>query len=147
MIRYNASPQPFLGEAHGIKALEEVEGDLIKWEFDSGYTLEDVEMVVQTMAQSGKEPTWCMGNDKPLAILSVRAHVLYDYFTQRSAQVTNPPIDPYREARVMQMNTYLGRTGNLMAAQPTIFANERMNPERTVGLDEPSFEREGLRVR
>ena len=73
-----------------------------------GYSLEDVEMIIHAMAQDGKEPTFCMGDDIPLSILSARPHVLYDYFKQRFAQVTNPPIDPLREKLVMSLVTQLG---------------------------------------
>lgn len=83
-----------------------------------GYSLEDVEMVIQTMAKDGKEPTFCMGDDIPLSILSSRPHVLYDYFKQRFAQVTNPAIDPLREKLVMSLVTQLGRRGNLLAHDP-----------------------------
>ena len=54
-----------------------------------GYSSEDVQMVIETMAAQGKEPTFCMGDDIPLAILSLRPHMLYDYFKQRFAQVCN----------------------------------------------------------
>ncbi len=80
-----------------------------------GYSAEDVEMVVQAMARDGKEPTFCMGDDIPLSILSSRSHVLYDYFKQRFAQVTNPAIDPLREKLVMSLGTQLGGRGNLLA--------------------------------
>ncbi|PZD74978.1 Ferredoxin-dependent glutamate synthase 2 [Acaryochloris thomasi RCC1774] len=83
-----------------------------------GYSLEDVEMVVQAMAKDGKEPTFCMGDDIPLSILSSRSHVLYDYFKQRFAQVTNPAIDPLREKLVMSLSTQLGERGNLLAHDP-----------------------------
>ncbi|KAJ0978729.1 hypothetical protein J5N97_014203 [Dioscorea zingiberensis] len=66
-----------------------------KWAF--GYSSEDVQMVIETMAAQGKEPTFCMGDDIPLAVLSQKPHMLYDYFKQRFAQVTNPAIDPLRE--------------------------------------------------
>ena len=83
-----------------------------------GYSLEDVEMVIHTMAKDGKEPTFCMGDDIPLSILSSRPHVLYDYFKQRFAQVTNPAIDPLREKLVMSLVTQLGRRGNLLDHAP-----------------------------
>jgi glutamate synthase (ferredoxin) len=83
-----------------------------------GYSIEDVEMVVQAMAKDAKEPTFCMGDDIPLAILSSKAHVLYDYFKQRFAQVTNPAIDPLREKLVMSLDTQLGGRGNLLAHDP-----------------------------
>jgi len=82
-----------------------------------GYGSEDVDMVIEAMAQDGKEPTFCMGDDIPLAILSHRPHVLYDYFKQRFAQVTNPPIDPLREKLVMSLAVQLGERGNLLEAQ------------------------------
>jgi glutamate synthase (ferredoxin) len=79
-----------------------------------GYTAEDMEMIIQDMAAQGKEPTYCMGDDIPLAVLSTKAHLLYDYFKQRFAQVTNPPIDPLRERLVMSLETQLGQRGNLL---------------------------------
>jgi len=83
-----------------------------------GYGSEDVEMVIEAMAKDGKEPTFCMGDDIPLAVLSDKPHVLYDYFKQRFAQVTNPPIDPLREKLVMGLTTQLGERGNLLDARP-----------------------------
>lgn len=55
-----------------------------------GYSSEDVQMVIESMASQGKEPTFCMGDDIPLAVLSQKSHLLYDYFKQRFAQVGNP---------------------------------------------------------
>ncbi|MBE9077821.1 glutamate synthase subunit alpha [Romeria aff. gracilis LEGE 07310] len=83
-----------------------------------GYTAEDLDMIIQDMAAQAKEPTFCMGNDTPLAILSEKPHQLYDYFKQRFAQVTNPPIDPLRERLVMSLTTQLGPRGNLLEATP-----------------------------
>uniref|UniRef100_B8HTZ7 glutamate synthase (ferredoxin) n=1 Tax=Cyanothece sp. (strain PCC 7425 / ATCC 29141) TaxID=395961 RepID=B8HTZ7_CYAP4 len=84
-----------------------------------GYGTEDQEMVIEAMAQEGKEPTFCMGDDIPLAILSGKPHLLYDYFKQRFAQVTNPPIDPLREKLVMSLTTQLGKRGNLLEENAT----------------------------
>ena len=83
-----------------------------------GYTSEDVEMIVETMAKQGKEPTFCMGDDIPLAVLSNKPRLLYDYFKQRFAQVTNPAIDPLREGLVMSLEMLLGERGNLLEAKP-----------------------------
>jgi len=83
-----------------------------------GFTAEDVDMIIQDMAAQGKEPTFCMGNDTPLAVLSDKPHLLYDYFKQRFAQVTNPPIDPLRERLVMSLSTQLGAQGNLLEEHP-----------------------------
>ncbi|CCI28653.1 Ferredoxin-dependent glutamate synthase 2 [Microcystis aeruginosa PCC 9809] len=79
-----------------------------------GYTAEDVDLIIVPMAEQGKEPTFCMGDDTPLAVLSSKPHLLYDYFKQRFAQVTNPPIDPLRESLVMSLTMYLGRRGNIL---------------------------------
>lgn len=87
---------------------------LLRHQLAFGYTTEDVEMVIQPMAAEGKEPTFCMGDDIPLAVLSGKPHLLYDYFKQRFAQVTNPPIDPLRERLVMSLNVELGERGNLL---------------------------------
>ena len=82
-----------------------------------GYTAEDVDMIIQDMAAQGKEPTYCMGDDIPLAVLSEKPHLIYDYFKQRFAQVTNPAIDPLRERLVMSLTTQLGARGNLLDEQ------------------------------
>ncbi|MBV9388454.1 MAG: glutamate synthase subunit alpha, partial [Chroococcidiopsidaceae cyanobacterium CP_BM_ER_R8_30] len=92
--------------------------DLLQLSIAFGYTTEDVEMVIQPMASDGKEATFCMGDDIPLAVLSERPHLLYDYFKQRFAQVTNPPIDPLRESLVMSLKMVLGERGNLLEAKP-----------------------------
>ncbi len=83
-----------------------------------GFSAEDVEMIIEAMAKEGKEPTFCMGDDIPLAVLSSQPHLLYDYFKQRFAQVTNPPIDPLREKLVMSLVTRLGARGNLLVESP-----------------------------
>ncbi|MBD2740682.1 glutamate synthase-related protein [Coleofasciculus sp. FACHB-1120] len=91
---------------------------LLRQQIAFGYTTEDVEMVIEEMASSGKEPTFCMGDDIPLAVLSQKPHLLYDYFKQRFAQVTNPPIDPLREGMVMSLSVSLGKRGNLLEVKP-----------------------------
>ena len=58
-----------------------------------GFSAEDNDLILDSMASLAKEPTYCMGDDIPLAVLSSKPHILYDYFKQRFAQVTNPPID------------------------------------------------------
>jgi len=74
-----------------------------------GWGLEDIGMQIQDMAGSGKETTYSMGDDAPIAVLSERPHVPYNYFKQRFAQVTNPPIDPLREGVVMSVAMTLGK--------------------------------------
>ncbi len=91
---------------------------LLKQQNAFGYTVEDVDMIIQDMAAQAKEPTYCMGDDIPLAVLSDKPHLLYDYFKQRFAQVTNPAIDPLRERLVMSLTTQLGARGNLLDEKP-----------------------------
>jgi glutamate synthase (ferredoxin) len=94
------------------------EQDLVQLQTAFGYNLEDVEMIITAMARDGKEPTFCMGDDIPLAVLSEKPRLLYDYFKQRFAQVTNPPIDPLRESLVMSLQMHLGERGNLLHIEP-----------------------------
>ncbi len=83
-----------------------------------GYTREDVRVLLAPMATAGEEPPGSMGTDAPLAVLSDRPVVLYRYFKQQFAQVTNPPIDPIREKLVMTLTSCLGGEGNLLAETP-----------------------------
>ncbi|GMN57777.1 hypothetical protein TIFTF001_026880 [Ficus carica] len=83
-----------------------------------GYSSEDVQMVIESMAAQGKEPTFCMGDDIPLAAISQRPHLLYDYFKQRFAQVTNPAIDPLREGLVMSLEVNIGKRRNMLEVGP-----------------------------
>ena len=92
--------------------------DLLTQQTAFGTTAEDMEMIIHDMAAQGKEPTFCMGNDTPLAVLSDKPHLIYNYFKQRFAQVTNPPIDPLRERLVMSLTTQLGAQGNLLEEHP-----------------------------
>ncbi|MBQ3386641.1 MAG: glutamate synthase subunit alpha, partial [Eggerthellaceae bacterium] len=80
-----------------------------------GWTQEDVEMLVRPMLETGHEPVGSMGNDAALAVLSPRPQLLFNYFKQRFAQVTNPPIDPIREELVMSLTTYIGNCGNILS--------------------------------
>ena len=76
-----------------------------------GYTREDVERILMPMCSNGVEPTASMGNDTPLAVLSDQPQLLFNYFRQQFAQVTNPPIDPIREELVMSLTEYIGAVG------------------------------------
>lgn len=76
-----------------------------------GYSKEDVEKIIAPMSTTGAEPISSMGNDTPLAILSEKPQLLYNYFRQQFAQVTNPPIDPIREELVMSLTEYIGAVG------------------------------------
>ena len=83
-----------------------------------GYTDEDLRLILGPMATTGEEPIGSMGTDSALAVLSDRPHVLYDYFKQTFAQVTNPPLDAIREELVTTMASTVGPEGNLLDPRP-----------------------------
>jgi len=83
-----------------------------------GYTVEELKMVVMPMVMEGQEAISSMGTDTPLAVLSDRPQLLFKYFKQLFAQVTNPPIDPIREELVMSLTTSIGPKPNLMDEHP-----------------------------
>ena len=83
-----------------------------------GYTLEDLRMILEPMAINGAEPVGSMGNDTPLAVLSDRNPLLFNYFKQLFAQVSNPPLDAIREELVTSVETFIGSEGNLFEETP-----------------------------
>ncbi|NTW53057.1 MAG: glutamate synthase large subunit [Chlorobiaceae bacterium] len=112
-----------------------------------GYTQEDITMQIKPMASNGIELIGSMGNDTPLAVLSNRPRLLYDYFKQLFAQVTNPPIDSIREEIVTSTTVMLGTEGNLLEPDEIncrririphpILTNEDL--EKIRGIDKPGF--------
>ena len=101
-----------------------------------GYTEEEVESLIRPMAITGAEATGSMGTDTPIAALSNRPRMLYDYFAQRFAQVTNPPLDSLREKMVTSLFTQLGAQGDVLS--PTPQAAHRIH------LDSPVLSNEDL---
>jgi glutamate synthase (ferredoxin) len=91
---------------------------LLQRQIAFGYTFEDERILLAPMAQKGVEAVGSMGNDTPLAVLSNKPRLLYDYFKQLFAQVTNPPIDCIREELITSAETRLGSEGNLLNPQP-----------------------------
>ena len=85
-----------------------------------GYTREDLKVIIKAMVEKGLEPVGSMGNDTPHAVLSEKPQLLYNYFKQLFAQVTNPAIDPIREELVMSLETYLGSEQNLLEETPKL---------------------------
>ncbi|MFH1416093.1 MAG: glutamate synthase large subunit [Elusimicrobiota bacterium] len=83
-----------------------------------GYSMEDLNMIILPMAKNAQEPIGSMGNDEALTVLSERPQMLTRYFKQLFAQVTNPPIDPYRENLVMSLMSFIGRERNLLEETP-----------------------------
>ncbi len=91
-----------------------------------GYAAEDIADIITPMAKDAQEPVASMGDDTPLAVLSTRPQLLFRYFKQRFAQVTNPPIDPLREELVMSLKSFLGRRHNLLEEKPEHYAQLRL---------------------
>ncbi len=98
------------GEGHGDPLIEQLKA--------FGFTTESVEDILLPMAQTGSEATGSMGDDTPLSVLSDKPRPLYNYFRQKFAQVTNPPIDPLREKLVMSLSTLVGPRANLWSESP-----------------------------
>jgi glutamate synthase domain-containing protein 2/glutamate synthase domain-containing protein 1/glutamate synthase domain-containing protein 3 len=92
--------------------------DLIRRQVAHGFTREDLQMILRPALTHGKEPTYAMGDDTPMAVLSGHRRTLYAYFKQRFAQVTNPPIDHLRERFVMSVRTLLGPRDPLLWERP-----------------------------
>ena len=114
---------------------------LLRRQTAAGFTAEDVDMILLPMAQRAREPRFSMGNDAPLPILSSKPHTLYDYFAERFAQVTNPPIDPLRERLVMSLAMRLGARGNLLTV------GTRARPPAGTSLADPRRSRTARAVR
>ena len=91
---------------------------LAKRQIALGYVLEDLKSILVPMVETAQEPVGSMGNDTSPAVLSQKPHLLFDYFKQEFAQVTNPPIDPYRENLVMSLMSFVGTEKNLLAETP-----------------------------
>ena len=101
-----------------------------------GYTEEEVRILLTPMGQAGAEPLGAMGSDTPIAVLSERPRLLFDYFTQQFAQVTNPPLDSIREEVVTSLGLSLGPERNLLSWGP--------EHTRTVALDFPVIDNDEL---
>jgi glutamate synthase (ferredoxin) len=119
VVNGNGNGNGHLSTNNGQRTTDKIDSQvLLQQQIAFGYTIEDVEMVIHPMASTGAEATFCMGDDIPLAVLSEKSHLLYDYFKQRFAQVTNPAIDPLREKLVMSLTVELGEKGNLLEPKP-----------------------------
>ncbi|HEX5682436.1 MAG TPA: glutamate synthase-related protein [Ideonella sp.] len=102
-----------------------------------GYTQEDLKFLLAPMATAGEEGIGSMGNDSPLAVLSDKNKPLYNYFKQLFAQVTNPPIDPIREAIVMSLNSFIGPKPNLLDINA-------VNPPMRLEVSQPVLDFKGM---
>ncbi|WP_313299385.1 glutamate synthase-related protein [Diaphorobacter sp.] len=102
-----------------------------------GFTQEDIKFLLAPMAKNGEEGIGSMGNDSPLAVLSDKNKPLYNYFRQMFAQVTNPPIDPIREAIVMSLVSFVGPKPNLLDIN-------QVNPPMRLELHQPILDFQGM---
>lgn len=100
-----------LEKLHSGRKVDNSVPDLIRHEIEFGFGEEDVDGTIVPMSTKGQEPTASMGNDTPLAVLSDRPQIFFNYFRQQFAQVTNPAIDSIRENLVMSLSEYIGRVG------------------------------------
>jgi len=126
------TPQPAVSDSETIALRQRV----------FGYTREELRMILMPMALNGQEPIGSMGNDTPLAVLSEKPKLLFAYFKQLFAQVTNPPIDPLREGLVMSLMMFTGKRRNILEESPEhckqlklphpILTNEDLNRLRSV---------------
>jgi glutamate synthase (NADPH/NADH) large chain len=91
--------------------------ELRRRQLQAGWSMEDLELILQPMAEEGKEPVGSMGDDTPIAVLSDQYRGLHHFFRQNFSQVTNPPIDSLRERRIMSLKTRLGNLGNILAEE------------------------------
>ena len=121
-------------------APDPVPGGLAALQRRFGYSREDVASLLLPMSRQGQEPVGSMGDDSALAVLSDRPRLLFDYFKQRFAQVTNPPIDPIRERSVMSLMTYVGNRANILEETP---AHARLIKMRRPILTDAEVERLG----
>jgi glutamate synthase (NADPH) large chain len=122
-----------------------------------GYTQEDLKLLMQPMAVTGQEAVGSMGNDTPISALSGRPKLLYTYFKQNFAQVTNPPIDPIREELVMSLVSFIGPRPNILELEGTsrrkrlevrqpILTNEDLEKIRCIGHFEDRFDTKTLDI-
>ncbi len=123
-----------------------------------GYTQEDLKILMAPMAETGMEANGSMGNDAPISALSDKPKLLYTYFKQNFAQVTNPPIDPIREELVMSLVSFIGPRPNLfdlegqsrrkrLEVRQPILSNEDLEKIRTIGeLDDNPFQSKSLDI-
>jgi len=134
------------GFFNAVAPVEPEERTLAKRQRLFGYTREDIQVILAPMASQGREPTGSMGSDQPLAVLSEKPQLLYWYFKQMFAQVTNPAIDPIREELVMSLMTFMGTPDKILSEVPAharlvklrhpILSNEDLARIRTLNLDD-----------
>ena len=133
LVNLNDIPVANVETAHVVSLQQE---DLLTMQKTFGYTREDLKVILKPMAEEGKEPIGSMGDDMPVAVLSKNSRLLYGYFKQLFAQVTNPPIDPIREEVVMSLTSFIGPEKNILV--------ESAEHAKRIKVDEPILTNEDL---
>ena len=143
-----------LDELPHVSVTEQESSDLLTLLKAFGYTREDLKTIIKPMAEKGKEPVGSMGNDTPHAVLSNEPQLLYNYFKQLFAQVTNPAIDPIREELVMSLESYIGPQKDILKETPEhchklrvkepILTNEEL--ERIRSIQKNSFKTKTISI-
>lgn len=145
-VRENGVSLRDLPKPRGLADIVPKPEELLREQRLFGYSSEDIKEILAPMAANAQEPTASMGLDIPLAVLSRRPQLLFNYFKQRFAQVTNPPIDPLREGLVMTLTGFAGRRGNILEETPAHYGILRLsNPvllpndlERVLASEHPA---------
>ncbi|OSN04502.1 glutamate synthase large subunit [Lonsdalea iberica] len=109
LVPFEEMPDDLVGQ----RDMDDVQLEAYQKQF--GYSNEELDQILRVLGENGQEATGSMGDDTPFAVLSSRPRIVYDYFRQQFAQVTNPPIDPLREAHVMSLATCIGREMNVFS--------------------------------
>ncbi len=142
----------FLSDMPKVESELEMAANLLDTQQAFGYTQEDLKFVLQPMVDNAEEASGSMGNDAALPVLSAKPKLLYNYFKQLFAQVTNPPIDPIREELVMSLVTFIGPKPNLLgfdeaapamrleAAQPVLMLDELAQLKAIASLTQNQYQ-------
>jgi glutamate synthase (NADPH/NADH) large chain len=130
------SSRYFLGDFPKVKAKVDLKADLLDTQQSFGYTQEDIKFILAPMVANGEEGSGSMGNDAALPVLSKKPKLIYNYFKQLFAQVTNPPIDPIREELVMSLVTFIGPKPNLLAIDETKPTTRLETSQPVLSLDD-----------
>ncbi|MEK9932334.1 MAG: glutamate synthase-related protein [Methylophilaceae bacterium] len=127
----------FLGDLKAVKGEFKLNESLLDTQQNFGFTQEDINFILKPMIEDGQEASGSMGNDAALPVLSNRPKLIYNYFKQLFAQVTNPPIDPIREEIVMSLVTFIGPRPNLLGI-------DEVNPPMRLEASQPVLSLEEL---
>ena len=131
------SESNFFVDGRSMRQPVEIHSPLLDLQQAFGYTQEDLKLLMSPMATTGQEAIGSMGTDTPISVLSAKTKLLYTYFKQNFAQVTNPPIDPIREESVMSLVSLIG-------PRPNLFDLEGLATQKRLEVRQPILTNDGL---